>query len=165
MGVLTGRQCANSVRQRNRNAQEMQISFFERERKEKQFFATTDWSQLPDDNLGIVSLRTRLSDLLYQHIKQELPGLRKELDAIYTRTETQLHKLGESRATIQQQRQYLTGLSIKFHDLTRAAATGLYGKSYPLLSRIHCTFFQSLGRALGYYLAIQWHLNFSFLVQ
>jgi hypothetical protein len=115
---------------RNRNAQEMKSSFAEREHKEDQFFATTDWSQLPDDNLGIASLRSRLSDLLYQHIKQELPALRKELDAIYTRTESQLVKLGESRATTQQQRQYLTGLSIMFHDLTRSAANGLYDHTY-----------------------------------
>lgn len=115
---------------RNRNAQEMKSSFADREHKEVQFFATTDWSHLPDDNLGIASLRSRLSDLLYQHIKQELPALRKELDAIYTRTESQLVKLGESRATTQQQRQYLTGLSILFHDLTRSAANGLYDHTY-----------------------------------
>lgn len=115
---------------RNRNAQEMKSSFAEREQKEEQFFATTEWSQLPEENLGIASLRSRLSDLLYQHIKQELPALRKELDAIYTRTESQLIKIGESRATVQQQRQYLTGLSILFHDLTRSAANGVYDHAY-----------------------------------
>ena len=115
---------------RNRNAQEMKSSFAERERKEEQFFSSTDWSQLPEDNLGIASLRSRLSDLLYAHIKQELPALRKELDAIHMRTESQLIKLGESRITTQQQRQYLIGLSIKFHDLTRSAATGLYDHAY-----------------------------------
>jgi hypothetical protein len=115
---------------RNRNAQEMKSSFAERELKEEDFFATSDWSQLPDDNLGIASLRSRLSDLLYHHIKQELPALRKELDAIHTRTESQLVKLGESRATTQQQRQYMTGLSILFHDLTRSAANGLYDHTY-----------------------------------
>lgn len=115
---------------RNRNAQETKLSFSERERKEEQFFSTTDWSQLPVDSLGIASLRSRLSNLLYQHIKQELPGLRKELDAIYKHTDSQLAKLGESRATVQQQRQYLTGLSIHFHDLTRSAANGLYDHAY-----------------------------------
>ena len=115
---------------RNRNAQEMKSSFAEREREENKFFSLSQWARLPAENQGIVSLRSKLSDLLYQHIKQELPALRKELDAIYERTESQLMKLGESRATVQEQRQYLTRLSIQFHDLTRSAASGIYDHAY-----------------------------------
>ena len=74
--------------------------------------------------MGIDSLRALLSDLLYQHIKQELPSLRLELDWMYNNTVESIKKLGAPRTTIVEHRSLLIKLSAEFRHIAKAAVNG-----------------------------------------
>lgn len=80
--------------------------------------------------LGIEPLRVRLSDLLFRHIKQELPTLREELDQMYEETLLSLQALGRERSTVRQQKEYLMQLNLQFYNLTKAGVNGHYDSDY-----------------------------------
>jgi hypothetical protein len=67
-----------------------------------------------------------LSDLLFQHVKKELPKLREELNRKYEETILSLEKLGAKRLNEYEQRQFLMGLSLQFYDLVKAGVNGHY---------------------------------------
>ncbi|KAI7531252.1 hypothetical protein KC331_g14216, partial [Hortaea werneckii] len=60
---------------KNRSDKESDKSFEERNAAEKSFFSQGSYRDLSQDILGIDTLRTRLSQLLYKHLKTELPAL------------------------------------------------------------------------------------------
>ncbi|TAQ91221.1 hypothetical protein B7494_g444 [Chlorociboria aeruginascens] len=115
---------------KNRGYNERNTSFEERNLSERAFFNKGNWKDIPEGYLGIESLRKRLSDLLYQHVREELPKLREELDNNYEKTNAELVKLGAGRADEQEQRQFLIDLSLKFYNLVRAGTNGHYEASF-----------------------------------
>ena len=76
--------------------------------------------------LGIAPLRERLSQLLEDHLRKELPALQGELEQKLLETSKALKQIGPEKATIAAKRQYLMGLSIAVHDILRAAVHGNY---------------------------------------
>ncbi|KAI9838389.1 MAG: hypothetical protein M1819_005658 [Sarea resinae] len=115
---------------RNRGFPERHDSFDQRNQSEKAFFSKGSWQKLSSDMLGIESLRVRLSDLLFQHIKWELPKLREELNRIHDETVRDLQALGKERSTVGQQKEYLMHLCLQFYDITRAGVNGHYESDY-----------------------------------
>ena len=99
---------------KNRGFGEMQQTFQQRNGAERNFFEKGRWQELPPSALGVDSLRTRLSDLLLQHVKRELPGLQNDLEAMYGGTFARLCQFGQSRATLPDMRSYLIKLSTDF---------------------------------------------------
>ncbi|KAH8587970.1 P-loop containing nucleoside triphosphate hydrolase protein [Bisporella sp. PMI_857] len=89
-----------------------------------------NWQNLAPDMLGIELLRVRLSNLLFRHIKNELPKLREELDHIYDQALRGLQTLGQGRSTVRQQREFLMQLSLQFYDITKAGVNGYYESDY-----------------------------------
>jgi Dynamin central region len=79
---------------KNRGFKEREHTFTQRNRSETSFFSKGVWAELPCDNVGIESLRTRLSELLFEHIKKELPNLRTELDKKLVDINKELQRLG-----------------------------------------------------------------------
>jgi Dynamin central region len=115
---------------RNRKFDESGFSFDERNATESTFFRTSNFKTLIQDCVGIDTLRARLSGLLFEHIKRELPNLRRDLDQVTTETVSQLNALGDSRKTAQECRKYLTELSVNCVDLSKAAINGYYDDTY-----------------------------------
>lgn len=115
---------------RNRGFPEKDFSFAERNQLELAFFSKGRWVELDEDTLGIDSLRTRLSTLLFQHVKQELPRLREDLNDKYEQTCSSLDRLGLKREDEREQRDYLIKISLQFNDLTKAAVNGHYEGSF-----------------------------------
>lgn len=111
---------------RNRGFPERNHSFEQRNQLEKAFFGKGRWLELDRDALGIDALRIRLSSLLFQHIKQELPRLREDLNGKYEQTCSSLEQIGLKREDERQQREYLMKLSLVFNDLAKAAVNGHY---------------------------------------
>ena len=111
---------------RNRSDDELTATFAQRNISEQIFFSTAAWKSLPKENVGIESLRGRLSVLLEKHLKRELPGLRRELEAKATETEDRLDLLSEKRSTIQEQRQFLMRVSMSVHEIVKAGVNGYY---------------------------------------
>lgn len=119
---------------KNRKFEEMQFSINERNLSEKTFFSTSSFKALSRDNVGIDTLRVRLSYLLFEHIKKELPRLHRDLEyALYASRYT-LEELGKPRSTAAECRSFLTKLSMECHDICRDALSGNY--DHPVLKLV-----------------------------
>ncbi|KAL9126644.1 MAG: hypothetical protein Q9217_004334 [Psora testacea] len=81
-------------------------------------------------NWGIDALRTRLSRLLFSHVKSELPKLREDLEKALTESKGQLDVLGNPRAMSHECKTYLAQLSLDFHEVCKAAIGGHYEGDY-----------------------------------
>jgi GTP-binding protein EngB required for normal cell division len=105
-------------------------SLSKRDEKERHFFSDGIWTTLPESFLGIAPLRERLSKLLLAQIAAELPSLINEIELKSTACRTQLQKLGQPRANIEEQRLYLLTLSQTCQSLTKAAVDGTYNNHF-----------------------------------
>lgn len=111
---------------KNRKFEEMQCSINERNLSEKTFFSTSNFKKLSKQNVGIETLRVRLSYLLFEHIKKELPRLQKDLEYTLQVARNALESLGKSRSTAAECRSFLTELIMDCHEICRAALSGSY---------------------------------------
>ncbi|KAF2132512.1 dynamin-1 [Dothidotthia symphoricarpi CBS 119687] len=119
---------------KNRDFTTRKQSDIERDATERDFFATGQWAIIPKDDVGITTLRTKLSRMLLEHIGKELPSLVAAVQNAITSTESGLKALGNARETSRQQRGYLTGHAENFQMLTRDALRGIYNNRFFALS-------------------------------
>lgn len=87
----------------------------------KEFFNQGVWRDLPRGIVGINTSRERLSKVLLEQIKTELPSLINDISASLEECHARLSEMGESRVTIDQQRLFLLQISQDFQSLSRAA--------------------------------------------
>ncbi|KAF3924458.1 Dynamin-2 [Arthrobotrys entomopaga] len=111
---------------KNRGEGDSTSSAEARNEAEKQFFLQHPYSDLPRDMVGVGSLRNRLSMVLRDHLKRELPDLRNELNVLLQKTNEELSHLGKSRGTLSEQKHYLMGVAMEVYQLTNAAIKGQY---------------------------------------
>ena len=119
---------------RNRSFATREQTDAERDETEKRFFSEGIWSRFSSENVGISSLRVKLSRVLLEHIGKELPSLVAAVQSAIVSTQTSLKALGDVRETSRQQRSYLTGHAEKFQMLTHDALRGIYSNSFFALS-------------------------------
>ncbi|QSZ36572.1 hypothetical protein DSL72_006452 [Monilinia vaccinii-corymbosi] len=115
---------------RNRKFEETHFNLMERNMKEISWFQESNFKVLPKESVGIEQLRIRLSVLLFEHIQRELPNLRRELEKGLSVSQEQLEKLGDSRSTTTECKEYLVQLSADFEKLCKASVDGHYEGSY-----------------------------------
>ena len=115
---------------KNRKFDEREYSLMERHFSEDLYFRTSNFKSLPDSNLGIDKLRVRLSVLLFEHVKSELPKLRADLEEAMLAAQHQLELMGNARASAVECKAYLTRLSMDVSDVCKAAVNGHYEGSY-----------------------------------
>lgn len=111
---------------KNRAFEETSSTFLERNASEAHYFSKSNFKSLPKDCVGIDSLRKRLSHQLFEHVKQELPRLREDLDAALSEARGQLKLMGAQRTTAQDCKAYLTRLSQTYSEICKAAVDGHY---------------------------------------
>lgn len=115
---------------RNSSEQERNDASHDRDREEQQFFQRGTWSSLPSANRGIESLRTKLSKVLLEHIKGNLPGLIREIEDSLNAREEELRQLGKPRSTPEEMRSFLLDIAINFQRLAGDAVDGKYGDQF-----------------------------------
>ena len=115
---------------KNRKYEEKDFTLDERNAAEATYFARSNFKTLPANCLGIDTLRTRLSHLLFEHVKNELPKLRNDLEAALADTQSQLKNLGQPRTKATECKVYLSQLSLDYHEVCKAAVDGHYEGSY-----------------------------------
>ncbi|KAI1744495.1 P-loop containing nucleoside triphosphate hydrolase protein [Xylaria scruposa] len=98
----------------------------ERDRIEADFLAKGAWRRLDPSRCGIKALRTRVNNILYDEIVDQLPEILKKAEAAIKDHEQQLLRLGAPRNTIDQQRQFLFRVSTAFTGVLKAAVDGWY---------------------------------------
>ncbi|KAJ6780592.1 hypothetical protein PWT90_07119 [Aphanocladium album] len=96
------------------------------DRDRDNMFEEDPWYTLPSDRLGVVALRLRLQYLLGDLTDRAFPKLRSEIRQILHQAQDDLSKLGQSRQTAAQQRQFLVSVASEFQQLVRAALNTNY---------------------------------------
>ena len=115
---------------KNRTYEERDFNLMERNMAETTYFRTSNFRALPEHSVGVNTLRHRLSVLLFEHVKQELPKLRSDLEEALLDAKTQLQVLGSNRTTVADCKAYLVQLSLDFYEVCKAAVDGHYEGEY-----------------------------------
>ncbi|PQE28022.1 hypothetical protein CJF32_00005775 [Rutstroemia sp. NJR-2017a WRK4] len=115
---------------KNRSFEEGSSSLMERNASEATYFRTSNFKTLPKENVGIDTLRSRLSLLLFEHVKEELPQLRQDLETALLNARLQLGLLGNRRSAATECKAYLIQLSMAYHETCKAAVKGHYEDAY-----------------------------------
>lgn len=100
----------------------------QRDKSEKDFFASSKWTGLKTHQLGVPVLNTRLATLLYQHVQAAVPGLQDSLIRKLKEVNTKLYKLGPGRGTNLEHRGLLVEIASNFQRLAEVAIDGNYKK-------------------------------------
>lgn len=93
---------------------------------EKQFFNTAPWTNLRRDRVGIGPLKSFLGQALFDHIRNEFPGLVNEVRNLAKETKKALESLGPSRQKSADQRRYLIKSSVEYHRDVSNVLSGIY---------------------------------------
>lgn len=115
---------------KNRTFEESEASIEERHLSEQVFFNTSNFKTLPKASVGIDALRTKLSDMLLDHVKKELPRLQDDLQKALDTTKSELQRLGKSRSTVAECRAILTELTLNCYEICKASLNGDYEHGY-----------------------------------
>ena len=105
----------------------------DRDEKERELCARAPWNELDKWQLGIDSLRNRLTKHLFNHICAELPRVISDISREKDKCEEELKELGDLRISSGDQRRYLHAISGKYQRLVDAALTGLW-ESNPIFN-------------------------------
>lgn len=98
----------------------------DRDMKERLFFQTGSWSSVAASTKGVDSLRKRLSKVLFEHIRESLPGLINDIKTSLDSRQDVLSKLGRPRSSVEDMRAYLLEIAEEFQRLARDAVEGRY---------------------------------------
>ena len=115
---------------KNMDSETGEWSLVDRDVKEEEFFSQGIWEDLPRSLLGVDKLRNRLSKVLLMQIAAELPSLIDEIEIKSKARRSRLDKLGEPRATLDEQRLYLLHISQSFQSLIKASVDGTYNDPF-----------------------------------
>lgn len=96
-----------------------------RDATEASFFETTAWATISNDDRGIVSLRKKLSKVLYSHIRQNVSTVMDDIEGKLRERQEELGQLGPSRSSSKKRRSFLLNISQKFQKLVW---DGIYGR-------------------------------------
>ncbi|KAI9888227.1 MAG: hypothetical protein M1814_000952 [Vezdaea aestivalis] len=111
---------------KNKSFETRNSSLEDRNVAERDFFLQGIWRNLPKQDLGVDTLRERLSDILFQLIQKELPNLINDLRNKIQECDETLRKSGKSRATSEEQRRFLSEVAERFQRICIAAVNGSY---------------------------------------
>ena len=115
---------------KNMDSETGEWSLTDRDVKEEAFFSQGIWEELSRSLLGVDKLRSRLSKVLLGQIAAELPSLIDEIEIKSNACRSRLDKLGEPRATLDEQRRYLLHISQSFQSLVKASVDGTYNDPF-----------------------------------
>ena len=111
---------------RNRSYATRESSAAQRNVEEAEFFSKGVWASLKASQKGAAALQSRLSDVLRDQILLQLPTVLSEIGKGIEESKRSLKLLGESRASLAEQRRYLVKAGSEFSSLMRAAVDGTY---------------------------------------
>ena len=116
---------------RNSAVDEPHRSSAQRDDVERAFFSTTPgWSTLGKSQVGVSTLRTKLSGVLTEHIKRNLRNVIDSIEEELAKCQTVLKGLGEARDSEDEKRGFLLDLATRTTHLTKEGLDGRYGDPY-----------------------------------
>lgn len=115
---------------RNSSEKDRMDEAHDRDEAERRFFKSGPWKSILDANKGVESLRKRLSRVLLDHIKTNLPSLVKDIETNLDTRRQALMRLGKSRDAPEEMRSYLLDIADHFQRLARDAINGSYNDNF-----------------------------------
>ncbi|KFZ04293.1 hypothetical protein V502_10260 [Pseudogymnoascus sp. VKM F-4520 (FW-2644)] len=110
--------------------EDQKLTLETRNSQEKAYFKESNFNSLPPHNVGIESLRTQLSKVLFNQIRLELPRLVDDIEQRILTTRATKDKLGPNRTGINDQHAFLIQLSQTFQTICQAAVRGDYDSDF-----------------------------------
>lgn len=113
---------------KNRSTKEIKegVTMEQRHINERQFFNAPPWTNLRRDRVGIGPLKSFLGEALFDHIRNEFPGLVNEVQNLAKETRKALEALGASRQTNADQRRYLIRSAVEYQRDVSNVLNGVY---------------------------------------
>ncbi|KAH8776538.1 P-loop containing nucleoside triphosphate hydrolase protein [Diaporthe sp. PMI_573] len=102
----------------------------QRDKREAEFFADSAWSVLELEQLGVETLRKRLREVLWNQIRQGLPGVKSDVQTGIRDCHNKLTQLGSARDSRKSKQKYLLHISSRLTKLIRAAIDGVYADRF-----------------------------------
>ncbi|KID95315.1 interferon-induced GTP-binding protein Mx, partial [Metarhizium majus ARSEF 297] len=115
---------------KNRDYKMRDATSAERDEAEERFFESGIWATMNPRQLGVKSLKPRLSNVLKDQILLQLPSLLHDVETEISACKTQLQRLGSPRTTAGERRRYLLQASREFSLLMKAAVDGEYNHPF-----------------------------------
>jgi hypothetical protein len=100
------------------------VSHEHRDEAERKFSSKLPWSQIGQQNTGVVTLREKLSQRLFGCITHDLSTFVSLMDVKLTESESRRDKLGAARNSPESQGYYLHRVQRGLQDLIRDALNG-----------------------------------------
>ncbi|KAL8408221.1 hypothetical protein RB594_006858 [Gaeumannomyces avenae] len=110
----------------NRGADDRTSTAAERDAKERAELSRPPWCELDPSRLGIAALRDRLSHLLLDRTRAELPAIRRDIIERLREKRAELARLGASRDDAYSQRAYLGQMATRFAEIRLCALNASY---------------------------------------
>jgi len=112
---------------KSRGADDRTSNLDDRIEQEKAFFRDSKWQEVHQiGKCGIGALKARLSELLMDLTKRELPNVKADILRSLEESKGKLERIGPSRSQQTAQRMYIGNLVSAFQDVTRCALSGSY---------------------------------------
>ncbi|POR33766.1 Interferon-induced GTP-binding protein Mx3 [Tolypocladium paradoxum] len=108
-----------------RNKAEDEASLESRDDSEERFFQSTAWGSIPREDRGVVSLREKLSRILFDHIRSNMHSVIADIEGNLRERREELDRLGKPRSSHEEMRSFLLTIA---GDFQRLARDGIYGR-------------------------------------
>lgn len=118
------------LRNRSNEPEEKNCSSKERDLNEKQFFQTSNWNTLDKSNLGIDTLKTKMSKLLLHRFAEVIPHVVSQIEQRLDVCKKNLADLGEGYGDVLQMRTKMQEWCKMSTDYVYNAAEGHYREHY-----------------------------------
>ncbi|VUC30845.1 unnamed protein product [Clonostachys rosea] len=109
-----------------RNSADAEVDLDDRDAAELDFFKVGVWESVPDQSLGISSLRKKLSKVLYDHIRKSLPQVIANVEKNLNKRRDELARLGPPRSDTDERRSFLIKIASQFESLAKDGVDGRY---------------------------------------
>ncbi|KAF9304441.1 hypothetical protein BGZ74_001523 [Mortierella antarctica] len=116
---------------RNTGYADMDLSWEEARQAEDEFFTRDQkWQEVPKTNKGRVGVKAFLGDLLYAHIKKELPLLKREVISKTDELRRELNGMGVQIANSHEARSKFAELMMQLQSSLCGTLVGTYSQEY-----------------------------------
>lgn len=113
-----------------RNRAEHEESLEQRDKKEQEFFQNSAWAAVSREDLGIAKLRRKLSRVLYEHVRDNIPSVIEDIDDKLYERQRELVQMGLARSTKDQMRSFLLSIASDFQRLAHDGVEGRYNNAF-----------------------------------
>jgi hypothetical protein len=112
----------------NRSQSVLNIPTGERHAKEKSFFESAPWNEIPRERAGIGALKLGLNELSVDVTRRSFQSVGLEIESRLVETRKEFDHIGRPRSTLGEQRVYLLQTASNFQSLASKAVDAYYGR-------------------------------------